>query len=265
MPSPFPGMDPYLEDAAIWPGVHHRLISAVSDQLQPLLVARGYFVDVESRVWLEEAKGLVRPDVVVASLSTPRAEGPADETVLVLDEPVRLPILVEELHEAYLEIHEIATKRLVTGIEILSPSNKQAHISRKLYLRKRKSLRKDGVNVVEIDLLRGGKPLARLPRSVVEGWPRDVSVVNIIRPRAEDYEFYPIEIRSRLPRFGVPLKRGEADVPLDLQAALSRVFEVGYYEGRIDYARDPVPRLSPDNAEWANALLIEKNLRLRIA
>jgi hypothetical protein len=27
MPSPFPGMDPYLEAPELWPDVHHRLIS----------------------------------------------------------------------------------------------------------------------------------------------------------------------------------------------------------------------------------------------
>ncbi|HWQ11686.1 MAG TPA: DUF4058 family protein [Roseiflexaceae bacterium] len=33
MPSLFLGMDPYLEDRRRWPGVHHRLISAVSAML----------------------------------------------------------------------------------------------------------------------------------------------------------------------------------------------------------------------------------------
>jgi hypothetical protein len=36
MPSPFPGMDPYLE-GYLWSDVHHRLATQISDQLMPLL------------------------------------------------------------------------------------------------------------------------------------------------------------------------------------------------------------------------------------
>jgi hypothetical protein len=37
MLSPFPGMDPYLESPAIWPDVHHEIISENRATLTPNL------------------------------------------------------------------------------------------------------------------------------------------------------------------------------------------------------------------------------------
>src|SRR5438874_11797542 len=40
MPSPFPGMDPYLETPNLWPDVHHELISQIRSALNPALLPR---------------------------------------------------------------------------------------------------------------------------------------------------------------------------------------------------------------------------------
>jgi len=75
------------------------------------------------------------------------------------------------------------------------------------------------------------------------------------------YEFYPVDVRSRLPRVRVPLNPEEPDVVLDLQAALARVYEAGAYHLRIDYNREPLTPLTADEASWANEWLIARGAR----
>ena len=53
MPSPFPGMDPYLE-GYLWPDVHHRLATQISDQLMPLVWPR-YVARIEIQVVSDDA------------------------------------------------------------------------------------------------------------------------------------------------------------------------------------------------------------------
>ena len=67
MPSPFPGMDPYLE-GYLWPDVHHRLATQISDQLMPLLRPR-YVARIEIQVVPDETPeadiGIMYPDVEI--------------------------------------------------------------------------------------------------------------------------------------------------------------------------------------------------------
>lgn len=263
MPSPFPGMDPYLEDPELWRGLHHRLISAADDQLQPQLIPRGYVVDVQSRIWLEEPPRSIYPDVAVLKEEA-RAhsrEMAVESGTTLADEPVRVRSRATEVREDYLEIYEESTRKLITGIELISPTNKSDRRGRLLYVRKRRELRRAGVNEVEIDLLRGGRPVVRLPESIIDKIQPGGYVVNILRSKNPDYEFYPIDLRSSLPRIGIPLKPGEPDVVLDLQLALTSVYDTKFYSLRIDYSREPVPALSERDARWADELLIAAGVR----
>jgi Protein of unknown function (DUF4058) len=263
VPSPFPGMDPYLEDPDLWRGLHHRLISAADDQLQPQLIPRGYVVDIQSRIWLEEPARSIYPDVALlkAQAGAQAQESAAGIGTTLADEPVRVQSRAAEVREDYLQIYEKSTKKLITGIELISPTNKSDRRGRALYLRMRRELRREGVNEVEVDLARGGKPLVRLPKSILDKIQPGGYVVNIARANNLDYEFYPIEVKARLPRVGIPLKPGEPDVVLDLQAAVARVYDGGAYSLRIDYSREPVPPLNEENSRWAKELLIEAGLR----
>jgi Protein of unknown function (DUF4058) len=262
MPGPFPGMDPYIEDVELWRGADHWFISAASEQLQPQLNPRGYYVDVETRIWMEEAERAIYPDVIVRQLTDRGSAERADAGgILIADEPVRMLALETEVREDYLQIYEMQNRRLVAGIEFISPSNKADHQTRELYLRKRKELWQSEVNVVEIDLLRGGKPLVRLPQSALKKIPLGGYVINVMRVGTAGYEFYPLDIRKRLPRVGIPLKPGEPDVVLDLQAAVNRVYDVGAYSMRIDYNREPDPPLDEEMASWASNVLIAAGVR----
>ena len=261
MPSPFPGMDPYLESRDLWPDVHHRLISEVDRQLQPQLNPRGYYISIESRVWVERADRATVPDVaVLRKPSRPAKIEPAVGT-LIADEPVRLQVLEEEFKEDYLQIYEAEPRQLVTGIEIIGPGNKSAGQARELYLQKRKEFLNTGVNLVEVDLLRRGRPLVRLPKSVLKPIQPGGYVINIMRVDGAGFEYFPVDLHSRLPRVGIPLDLGRRDVVLDLQAALARVYDEAAYSMRIDYNREPVPPLDEKTASWAHELLIAAGLR----
>ncbi len=258
MPSPFPGMDPYLEDAAIWPGLHSRLINGYSELLQKPLLERGYYAEIGERIWLMEPGRNIYPDVNVVRFR----DQPSNAAVVCLaDEPIRVRRDLIQVTEPYLEIFDSKQRRLISGIELISPTNKTTSDGRKLYLRKQRDLRRGGVNLVEIDLTRFGRRVCDIPRGTLEGTAACDYLVNVVRSRAIDYEFYPIGIRSRLPRVRVPLKHGEPDLPLDLQEALDRAYDTGPYSVRVDYSSVCEPPLGESDAAWANELLKTKGLR----
>lgn len=144
MPSPFPGMNPYLENPQIWPSVHHRLITAIADSLVPQVLPK-YLVYIEKRVYqaTETDSLLVRiPDVTVQKISN--QQNSLTSNIAVAAPPitplkVRVPMLME-FREAYLEVREIATQKVITVIELLSPKNKRPGEGREAYLNKRQKI-----------------------------------------------------------------------------------------------------------------------------
>lgn len=257
MPSPFPGMDPFLEDPRLWPGVHARLITAACEQLQPILRPRGYFADIGERVWLTAVDRQVMPDVAV--LHKPRPAQPASSAVATLepDEPLVLHAADVEMRETFIEVFDAQGHRLVTSIEFVSPANKSNTEGRALYLKKQDELAASGVNLVEIDLLRDGPHVLRVPRSLVDAVKPWDYLVSVWRPPGSDYEVYPTGLRERLPRIRVPLRTDDADAMLDLQAAFGHAYETGPYPDRVDYTSEPTPPLAACDQDWATQLIRE--------
>lgn len=255
MSSPFPGMDPFLEDSRLWPGVHARSITAACDQLQPLLRARGYFADIGERVWLTTVDRQVMSDVAV--LQKPRRASAATSALATLepDEPLVLHAADVEVRETFIEVFDAQGHRLVTSIEFVSPANKSNAEGRALYLKKQDELATAEVNLVEVDLLRAGPHVLRVPRSLVEAVKPWDYLVSVWRSPGSDYEVYPTSVRERLPRIRVPLRKGDADAVLDLQAAFAHAYETGPYPDRVEYAGEPTPPLSVDDAAWALEVL----------
>ncbi len=255
MPSPFPGMDPYLEAPAGWQDFHHSFVDEIRAALVPKLRPR-YSVHIERYVYLtaldaEEAR--LRPDVTVAQVQTEptKAEG-AVATMTETATAILVPLpVIEEVRHYYLEIRELATQRVVTVIEMLSPFNKRLGEGRTEYLKRRNAILQSDVHLIELDLLREGE---RVPMGKPLPSADYYAILSRFyrRPMAQVYFW---TIRQKMPTIPVPLLRGEPDVPLDLQAVFTAVYERAGYDYRLPYDRDPEPPLRPEDERWAKELI----------
>ena len=250
MPSPFPGMDPYLENPELWRDFHHRMITYIGDQLQPKLRPK-YFARTEERVFVAEADRYVYPDVAI--LREPRARYDAGGV------PVMEPLLVERqsepIHEGLITILAADTGQLVTAIEVLSPTNKMAGDGRAQYLQKRSEVLRSFANMVEIDLLKEGARVTQKVRD--QQGERDYRyVISVSRAQKRSlFEMYPLTLRDKLPLFRIPLKNDDPDVVLDLQAVFVLAYENGAYDATIDYAQPPRAPLSDDERAYIASVL----------
>jgi hypothetical protein len=258
MPSPFPGVDPYLENPEFWSEVHNRLIVAIADTLSPHLRPK-YRVAIEKRVYDGEDSLLVGiADVAIL----PRVAAEPLRSLATLPARHKSPIQVsvpisEEVRESYLEIREIASGQVITVIEILSPKNKRTGVGRTAYEKKRQQVLCSTTHLVEIDLLQGGTAMPLL--GAIPPMNYYVLVSNADqRPRAD---LYPFTLQEEIPIFAVPLALGEMEPEVDLQVLLSEVYDRASLDLAIDYTKPPLPNLSAADAAWANEWLHQRGLR----
>ena len=255
MPSPFPGMDPYLERHC--GDVHTSLVTYARDHLQKFL-PRDLRARVEERVVVAQwdRPRSVFPDVRIIEterISRRPAQGGAS---IAVAEPLLIELADELETQRFVKIREVSSdSRLVTVLEVLSPSNKRPGDGQEQYLRKEQKLRQAGVSLVEIDLLRGGDWVVALPFGALEPDLRTPYRVVVRRGwRRLQAEYYPIALSDRLPTIKVPLRPTDADAPVDLQALLDQCYENGGYDD-VDYTRAPDPPLPAAAARWAAQLL----------
>lgn len=262
MPSPFPGMNPYLENPAYWPSIHHRLIVAIANDLAAKLNPK-YFVAIEVRMYEtsgEESTLVGIPDNLVVK-GDETANLPKDSSVAVAAPPAQ-PITItvpipEIIKEGYLEVKDIGSGEVITTIEILSPVNKKAGDGRNKYEAKRLKVLGSLTNLVEIDLLRKGRSVVILNN----GFKSDYRVLvsrSKSRPKADLYAF---NLQDKIPCFPLPLRDGDAEPMVDLKAILDRIYDEGFYGRIIDYHKEPIPSLSKTDAVWADNLLRQNGLR----
>ena len=264
MATPFPGMDPYLERHSLWKEIHTGLIVGIQRFLNPLLRPH-YRVAIEQRNYLalltpdDELVGI--PDLLIVP-QPPQPQGlswPALADVATVEPLVgELPV-PEEVRERFLEIRDTQTQEIVTVIEILSPTNKITRDGRKQYEQKRAAVLSSTTNLIEIDLLREGKPFEiKLPgnRSSRQSDYRMVISRAHYRPKADIYLF---GIRNPIPNLPIPLRYGEAEPILLLNQILHTIYEEGSYDLAIDYSTPPTPPLAPENQQWVTALLAAQN------
>ena len=229
MPSPLPGMDPFLEDPALWPSFHHQLVMCLYQILLPGLVDR-YRARVAQRNYKVER--------------TPAAL--ADET----------------RHEDFVEVRQRSDGRLVTLVDVVSPANKTAGSGRAAYLDTRREARNANANLVEIDLVLQGQPTLEYSRDGLPDWDYAVTVTRSTHP--ERYEIYTATLQKRLPRFRLPLAADDRDTVLDLHTAFTRCYDQGGFAARIDYACDPPVPLDDADRRWLDDVLIQQKLRRRL-
>ena len=249
MPSPFPGMNPFLERDDVWPDLHHRLIDRMADALADQVDPR-YLVKIEEHLYVQDAPEAPhrpgpRADVAIKPTVGPAPAGPS---LAVLEAPARIHLPWPDVeYQAYLEVRDRASRELVTVLELLSPTNKGRHHDQ--YLRKRDELLVSTAHLVEIDLLRGGEPMPAPDRPEC-----DYSVTVSRAERRPVADFWPIVLHERLPTIPVPLRAPDRDATLNLQDLLNRVYDAGRYAHYI-YESRPQPPLGPDEEAWAGQFL----------
>ena len=264
MPSPFPGMDPYLENPGLWPDVHHRFISIASDLIADRVLPK-YYVCIEERVYISDendpGRSVIIPDVRISAASEweGRPFVPREDGEVEVAEPIVVTTLIEdEIHEARVEIVDRESREVVTVMEFLSPTNKVLGSSgRASFEDKRKEVMRTPSHYVEIDLLSGGVGIRT--REIL---PPCEYLVHISRkgkrPKATAW---PIRLSQHLPVIPIPLRKEDPDTSLDLQALLTTAYGRAHYDLRLHYTCDPVPPLTPEWAQWADTLLKHKGLR----
>ena len=252
MPSPFPGMNPYLEQEDAWQDFHDRFVPALSDALTPQ-VRPHFIVKIEEHLYIHEPSAEERIRVGNTDVGIMRPAGvfeAATKSVATIASPWRIVIpSIEMEKQTYLEIRDCKTRELVTVIELLSPTNKRAGPDREQYLAKRAKLLRSTTHFVEIDLLRGGP---RMPMENASACDYCIMVSRYEdRPNAG---FWPIQLRERLPIIPIPLREPITEAQLDLQETLHAVYERASYSDYI-YQESPSPALNQENDAWAKALL----------
>jgi hypothetical protein len=220
MPFPFPGMDPYLEEPAIWPDYHTTFLLHLRAEISLRLPSR-YVARLDRYVWIP-------------------ATG-------------KMPSVRKRGHR-YLKIIDAMGKHVITVIEVLSPSNKTPGEDRDAYLAKRSEYLAGGANFVELNLLRGGKqsPMGKPP-------PPKSDYVAIVVSQATEFPnagIWPFGLRDRLPAIPIPLGADEKPIEVDLQACHDLAWRDGQYDKDIDHAAEhPDPPLSRADSLWLRKLL----------
>lgn len=254
MPSPFPGMNPWLEQPDVWHDFHQAFIGSIRTRLAEQ-VRPDYITKIDENVYIHELSAeqrllLGRPDVGVFEGVAPNSKWTSGNHPQVATLPISFGSLlpnVDRISEAFIEVRDTAYRDLITVIELLSPTNKNSGPDREQYLAKRKLLLSGNVHFVEIDLLRGG---TRMP---VEGLAQCDYAMMVSR----SYErpkvgLWPMKLREPLPIIPVPLKPEDPDAVLDLQQLLHETFDAAGYADYI-YQGKPRPPLHPEDEAWAKS------------
>jgi hypothetical protein len=265
MPSPFPGMDPYLEAPTFWRTFHQYLVTAITTELNRTLPP-GFAATIDERLYISWPDHVIYPDTVV--LRRPEEPDQSLESasaIAVADPPLRFTLMPEHIREPFIEVRTTRGDReVITIIELLSPANKAAESEgRAEYLRKQHEVLTSDVHLLEIDLLRSGQHTIAIPASVLRRETKHWDYVVCLH-RAQSrgsYDLWPFVVRNRLPRVGVPLTEEMPDTILDLQGVFDRCYDDGPFQRLVNYREEPEAPLSVDDTAWADDLLREKGRR----
>jgi Protein of unknown function (DUF4058) len=251
MPSPFPGMNPYFEQATIWLDFHTEFLSALRRLLAPEVAPR-YIVQLEEHLYIHDLPPEPRRRIGTGDLSLvqPGSGHLAQPAVGLLEAPAEVWLPEQEVERVpFLEVRDRLGRELVTVIELLSPSNKRAGDDREQYLAKRREVLRTPTHLVEIDLLRGWAPMPQ------EGRPEcDYSVMVSRAEKRRAADFWPIHLRDRLPVIPIPLRSPDTSANVDLQDSLHHAYDGPGYEHFI-YRGEPEPSFSVIDAAWAKQFI----------
>jgi hypothetical protein len=234
-------MDPYIEAAGLWEDFHTKLIGEIERTLSQSLPDR-YVVRAGERSYIDyldadegvAVRAEIRPDVAIRRPARiDESVGASAAVAEAADSVVMHALLGSPRREPYLEIQKInPQRRLITCIEILSPSNKRfASVGWQQYVMKRQLFLQGYANLVEIDLVRSGR---RMPME--EPWPdAPYSLLVMRKEEATRCTVKPAHFDRPLGRISVPLAPPDADVALSLQPLIDAVYARSKYFLDIDY------------------------------
>jgi hypothetical protein len=244
-------MNPFLEQAEIWQDFRDRLLPALAEEISAQVGGR-YVARLEAQLYIHEppadARRLFgRGDVGVRpGPGTGSAPASASQTIA----PTEVELLeVDTERISRVEIRDRKSRLLVTVIEVLSPTNKYPGPDRAQYEAKRRQVLSSTTHFVEIDLLRGGQ---RMPMNPAPACDQCVLVSR--REKRPKAELWQISLRDCLPVIPIPLRHPDADIAIDLQKLLHRIYDAAQYDDDI-YLGSPEPPLSAEDATWAHGFV----------
>lgn len=257
--SPFMGMDPYLEEPALWSSIHTRLMTLISDFLADQ-VAPDFYVDIQQYVTVldpdDPITRHIAPDIYVAERMPAATETTGASSITT--PTIITPLDPLEVTERYIEIRDRLSREVITIIEVLSPWNKAAGPKRRdAFQEKRAKVMASLTHWIEIDLLRAGKR----PAEVADKSDYYALLKRGNAPKMDaawGYEVWYANLRDEPPTIAVPLRPPHDDVPLDLQAVFTDLYRRARYAESIDYTKSvPPPRLQPADEAWVKAQIEE--------
>ncbi|MBE9136386.1 DUF4058 family protein [Nodosilinea sp. LEGE 07088] len=247
-------MDPYLEHPEIWPGVHLLLIAALAEALGPQLRPK-YSVSVEVRMYETSGDQALLVGIPDGAIQRAKPQAEMQPTTVAVAPPpqpiqVRVPMPLT-VRQGYLEVREVATREVVTAVELLSPINKRSGRGRQPYENKREQVLSSATHFVEIDLLRAYEPMAIFGAAGQSDYCILVSRSEQ-RPIASLYAF---SVQNTIPAFALPLREDDLEPTVDLQGLLNEIYDKFGYDLKLDYRAEPVSPLANAVAAWGNELL----------
>ncbi len=267
MPSPFPGMDPYLEAPEFFPSFHKRFMVFLEEKLQKAL-PRPYFANTGERIWIEYSQRHIDPDANIHHQNGGRKKKRLSDhggvALVVPTEPVVVKVTSDPHRETFVEIYrdEGKQQRLVCTIEMLSAANKKTgENARGLYLQKQSEILNSNTHLVELDFLRAGRHTTAVPlaAAVEAASPFDYHVCIHRFDHPNQFLVYPIPLQQPLPTVAFPLLPNDPEVPVALQEISEHAYDAGPHSVCIDYKKDkPTPALRPEQKKWTQHRLKEK-------
>jgi hypothetical protein len=219
-------MDLYLEDEKLWNDFQHKLASCFYQSL--LQLSDRYRASICQRTYSSE-------------------------------QALFTSIIREQHKEDFIEIRQKSDRKLITLIDIVSPTNKMRKEGRDSYLETRKAAQSCKASIVEIDLVLQGQPMLEYSRDGLPEWDYAITVERSTQPGR--FEIYTTTMRKRLPRFKIPLASDDRDLVHDLQQTFGKCFDESNFGAKIDYKRDPALKLDDDDRKWIAEELKKNKLR----
>lgn len=213
---PFPGrVDPWAEDAHYFQQIHSGMIEDIINQVRPRIIPMGYRIAKEVSLQIAEGR---EPDISIQRvMNAPPPRVHWDYELVAAELLADAGVAIESDYDLQaIHIKEIETGKLVTVIEIISPGNKiKPNLVQDYRMRRERLVLDQGVNVVEVDLIRSLKRLFNQPTV----HPYHV----IIFLPGQSPRHIEMEFEKPLSRIALPLR--ETAILVDLQQAYTNAYQ----------------------------------------